>query len=242
MARAPAPRANPRLSASQLADYLVAPTPVGQLGILRQAKNPGPNRPIIIQYQYARRAIAECLRDRGGLNRIVAATTLDLEHRRDDGTNGPLVRDDAQRCIDVLDLFQRSANQLDLWQSEYLEPRLPSPSLNINGVEISVAPDAIVRDQRRAPQRVGQAFIRCTIGGAGDAAENRRAEANTNLATIAHMHAQQYLGDLGQPHPQASLVVDVSREAIFRAPANSARRISNIEAACAMIAAIWPTI
>lgn len=242
MARPPGPRVNPRLSASQLADYLVAPTPVGQLGILRQAKNPGPNRPIIIQYYHARRAIAECLRDRAALNRVCAEAAQDLEDRRDDGTNGPLIRDDAQRCMDVIELFQRSANQMDVWGLEYLEPRVPSPALNINGVEISVSADAISRDNRRVPSRVGQAFIRCTIGTAGDAAENRRAEANTHLATIAHLHTRQYLSDLGDPHPQTSLVVDVSRQLVVRAPANSARRIANIEAACAMISAIWPTI
>ena len=240
MARPPAQRVNPRLSASQLADYLSAATPVGQLGILRQAKNPGPSRPIIIQYLYARRAIAECLRDQGGLNRIVTRTTTALEERRDNGSNGPLVRDDAQRCIDVIESFQRGSNALDVWGPEYREPRQPSPSLNINGVEISVVPDALVLDNRR--ERVGQAFIRCTIGNTGEAAENRRAEANVNLATLAHMHTDQYLADLGQPHPQTSLVIDVSRQNVFRAPANSARRIANIEAACSMIAAIWPTV
>lgn len=240
MARTPTPRVNPRLSASQLADYLNAATPVGQLGILRQAKNPGLSRPIIIQYHLARRSISECLRDRGGINRIVANAITSLEERRDDGTNGPLVRDDAQRCIDVIERFQMSANALDVWEAEYREPRQPSPPMNINGVDVSVAADAIALDKRR--ERVGQAFIRCTIGSAGEAAENRRAEANVTLATLAHMHTQQYLSDLGQPHPQASLVIDVSRENVFRAPANSARRIANIQAACAMIAAIWPTI
>ena len=242
MARPPAVRANPRLSAAQLADYLAAASPVSQIGILRQAKNPGPNRPLIIQYALARRAIAGCLRDRAGLPRLVAEATIDLEARRDNGANGPLVRDDAQRCIDVIDTFHRSSNQLDVWGVEYLEPRQPSPVLNIAGVEISVAADAIVRDNRRGQQRVGQAFIRCKIGEGSDAAEGRRREANTILATIAHMHTRDYLGDIGAPHPQVSLVIDVPREAVYRAPANSARRIANIEAACIMIAAIWPTL
>ena len=156
--------------------------------------------------------------------------------------NGPLVRDDAQRCIDVLEAFQRATNELDLWGIEYLDPRIPSPVLNINGVEISVAPDAITRINRRDPARVGQVFIRCAIGSVGDAAENRRAEANGHLATIAHLHTQHYLTDLGTPHPQSSMVIDVPRRSVTRGPTNSARRIANIEAACAMIAAVWPTI
>lgn len=156
--------------------------------------------------------------------------------------NGALVKDDAQRCIDVINLFQQAANELDLWDAGYAEPRLPSTSLNIAGVQISVAPDLILTSNRRDQVRVGQGFIRCTIGTAGDAAENRRAEANGHLATIAHLHTQHYLTDLGTPHAPTSIVLDVSRGSVVRGPVNSARRIANIEAACAMIAAVWPTI
>jgi hypothetical protein len=176
------------------------------------------------------------------MNRIAAQAITDLQDRRDDMANGPLVRDDAQRCMDVIDSFQRATNELDLWNAEYLEPRLPSVSLNINGVEISVSPDLISRVARRDGPRVGQVFIRCTIGAGGDAAEGRRAEANGHLATIAHLHAQQYIGDIGTVHPQASMVIDVPRRSVVRGPTNSARRIANIEAACTMIAAVWPTV
>lgn len=176
------------------------------------------------------------------MNRVAAAAIVGLQDRCDDMSNGPLVRDDAQRSIDVIEAFQRASNELDVWGSEYREARVPSPTLAINGVEITVNPDAICLTARRDQQRVGQVFIRCTIGAAGDAAEGRRAEANGHLATIAHLHALQYLGDMGDPHPQSSLVIDVPRRSVVRGPANSARRIANIEAACRMIAAIWPTV
>lgn len=235
-------RALPRLSASQLADYLVAPTPIGQLGILRQAKNPGPARPIIIQYQLAKRAIAECLRNRAQINQIVARTIYELEARRDNVANGPLIRDDAQRCIDVIEAFQQAQNRMDLWQHRYEEPTVPSPSMNISGVEVSVFPDIVASIQQRGVNRVGQVFIRCAIGQTTDVAENRRAEANSHLATIAHMHTMQYLQHLGSPHAPTSIVIDVPRQAIVRGPVNYARRVANIETACQMIAAIWPTV
>lgn len=235
-------RTLPRLSASQLADYLVAPTPIGQLGILRQAKNPGPARPLIIQYQLAKRAIAECLRDRAQLNQIVARTVTELESRRDNGANGPLIRDDAQRCIDVIQAFQQAQNQMDLWQHQYSAPAPRSPSLNIRGVEVSVFPDVVASIQQRGVDRVGQVFIRCTIGQTTDVAENLRDEADGHLATIAHMHTMQYLGHLGTPHAQTSIVIDVPRQTLVRGSANYARRVANIETACQMIAAVWPTI
>jgi hypothetical protein len=212
------------------------------MGILRQAKYPGPSRPLIIQYQHAKKAISECLRNRAGMNRIVADAVTALERRRDDPTSSPLQRDDAQRSIDVIQLFQRSANALDLWQASYAEaPARPMP-LNINGVEVSVYPDALALAQVRGDDRVGQVFVRCTIGQGGDAAENRRAEANSHLATIAHMHARDYLGHRGLPHAPTSIVLDVPRQQVVRGPANNARRIANIEMACTMIAAIWPSI
>ena len=241
MARPPSHRPNARLSASQLADYLVAATPIGQMGILRQAKYPGPSRPLIIQYQHAKRAISECLRNRADMNNIVARATVALERRRDDPASTPLVRDDAQRSIDVIQMFQRSANELDLWQSSYAEPPARPAALNINGVEISVFPDALALAQMRGDDRVGQVFIRCTIGQQGDAAENRRAEANGHLATIAHIHATHYLTHRGTPHAPTSIVLDVPRQQIIRGPANTARRIANIEMACTMIAALWPS-
>lgn len=242
MARPPAPRPNARLSASQLADYLVAPTPIGQMGILRQAKYPGPNRPLIIQYQHAKKAIAECLRNRAAMPRIIAEAVVALEQRRDDPGSTPLVRDDAQRSIDVILQFQRSANNLDLWQASYDEAPARPATLNINGVEISVFPDALALSQARSDSRVGQVFIRCTIGQQGDAAENRRAEANSHLATIAHLHATHYLAHRGVPHAPTSIVLDVPRSQVVRGATNIARRIANIETACAMIAALWPTV
>jgi hypothetical protein len=114
--------------------------------------------------------------------------------------------------------------------------------MNINGVEISVFPDVVASIQHKGDGRVGQVFIRCAIAKEGDIHENRRSAANGHLATIAHMHAMQYLTHLGMPHAPTSMVIDVPRQAIVRGSPNYAQRVANIEAACTMIAAIWPGI
>lgn len=226
-----------------MADYLVAPTPLAQINVLRQAKNPSQNKPLIIQYQHARRGIAACLVSPGDINRIVAASVVGLEQRRDDPSSTPLVRDDAIRSIEVIETFQRSVNALGLSGARYESPPKPSRSLTISGVEVAVTADAVARAPARGGRdRVGEVFIRCAIGTSGDAAENRRADANGHLATIAHMHAAQFLTGLGDPHAPTSMVVDVSRGLIIRGPSSTTRRVANITAACSMIAAIWPTI
>jgi hypothetical protein len=242
MALAPV-RSLPKLSASQLADYLVAPTPIGQIGILRQAKNPSQSRPLVIQYQHARRCISAWLQEPASINRLAAAAITALQQRRDDPTSSPLVRDDAVRSISVIETFQRGVNALDLAGVHFEAPPTPSVSLTIAGVEVTVWPDAIARVTTRSGEsRVGEVFIRCTIGPQSDGAENRRSEANGHLATIAHVHAATHMQHLGTPHSPTSMVIDVSRQTVVRGPANIARRVANIETACAMIAAIWPTV
>lgn len=236
------PRDTPRLSAAQLADYLAATSMLSQVGILRGAKNPSGARPLIIQYQHARRGIAGCLITPANASKVAASAIVALEQRRDDPANKPLVRDDARRSIEVIRTFQRTVNALGLDDARFEAPPARNAPLSINGVEISVYPDAVVRINRRGGERVGEAFIRCAIGNDGDAAENRRSDANVHLATIAHMHAVATLGHLGAPHSQASLVIDVPREKVVRGPANTTLRVRNVETACTMIAAIWPTV
>lgn len=243
MAHPPArQRPEPRLSAAQLADYLAATSQLAQLGILRGAKYPGEARPLIIQYQHARRCIAACLITPENTNRLAAAAIADLEQRRDDPASRPLVREDARRSIETIQTFQRSVNALDLRNVRFVAaPANPQPLL-INGVEVSVFPDAMAFTNHRDGDRVGQLFVRCAIGGEGDAAENRRADANQHLATLAHMHAVEYLGAHGAPHSPTSVVVDVMRERAYRGPVSTTLRVRNIEAACRMIAAIWPDV
>jgi hypothetical protein len=209
------------------------------MGILRQAKNPGPSRPLVIQYQHARRGISACLQSPESVNRLVAAAVTNLEGRRDDAANGPLVRDDAQRSIEVIETFQRTVNALDLSDAVYRAPPQQPQSLSIHGVEVMVFPEAIAEVSRRDELLVGEVFIRCTIGGAGETAENRRADANGFLATIAHLHTLQFHGRRGIPTPTVSRVLDVPRETVVRGTANPARRIRNIEDGCRMIAAVW---
>jgi hypothetical protein len=235
-------RPHPRLSAGQLADYLAATSMLSQMSILRGAKYPTDARPLMIQYQHARKAIAGCLATPSDANRIAAQAIISLEQKRDDPASRPLIRDDARRSIEVIRSFQSNLNALGLGGIQFQSPPPRLPFLVVNGVEVSVFPDVISRVTARTGERVGEVFIRCTIGGDGDAAENRRADANAHLATIAHMHSVANLGSLGTPYSQVSLVIDVPRSRVTRGPVNTTLRVRNIETACSMIAAIWPTV
>lgn len=210
------------------------------MGILRQAKNPVQSKPLIIQYQFARRCIAACLQSPIEASRIIGAAIAALEQRRDDHSSSPLICDDAARSIEVIQTFQRTINALDVQGYRYEVPKNQNSVMAVSGVEISVWPDAIAQATVRGVNRIGEVFLRCTIGIPGDAAEDRRSEANGHLATIAHMHTIHALAERGTPHAPSSMVIDVSRELVVRGSVNISRRVANIETACTMIAAIWP--
>lgn len=195
---------------------------------------------MIIQYQLARAGIGACLIQPESMNQTVAQTIVSLDQRREDPANRPLVRDDARRCIEVIETFQRTVNALNLWAGVRYEAAPPRPTpLSISGVEISVFPDVIAY---RGGDRIGEAFIRCTIGGSNGSAENRRQEANSHLAVLAHMHSVNHLGHRGTPHCPTSMVLDVPRERVVYGPTSTTMRVRQVETACAMIAAIWPTV
>lgn len=165
MARPPAQRVLPRLSASQLADYLVAPTPIGQMGILRQAKNPGPNRPLIIQYQHARRTIAECLRDRGGVNRIAAGAVIAyrVRAREDDRKNG-IRRDNGRLGSCPERRVQAEARSQMTWNPELQKLlRQEDERRTLNTLPVS-APDLPEVDHFYACDKCGQAVDRRRLG------------------------------------------------------------------------------
>lgn len=221
---------------------MAAAGPLAQRTILRQAKHPGQNKPLIIQYQHARRAIGSSLQAPFEQNRILAGAVVALEQRRDDPVHSPLIRDDAMRSIEVIQTFERTINALDFGNARFDAPLTPAPPLVIAGVEISVWPDATTHIDNRSGERIGQLFVRCAMGSPGEAAGVRRAEANAHLATIAHMHAAGHLAHLGAVHAPCSMVLDVPRGNVIRGSSSVARRVANIEAACEMIAALWPQL
>lgn len=234
-------RVQPRLTATQLADYVAATTTLSQMAILRQAKFPGDAKPLIIQYQIIRKALASALTTPGGDARILGQVQHTLEQRRDDPSSRPLVVDDARRSLAVLEAFNQHRNQFDFGGARFEATDKP-PSLVINGVEISVVPDAICISASKQGARVGQLFIRCAAGDKGEAAQGRRVESNAHLCTIAHMSTVANLSDKGTPYGPASMVIDVQRGKLYKGSSNTITRVRNIEASCAMIEAVWPKI
>lgn len=239
MARSPASaREFPRISVNDLALYMVS-SDTARLGIIRRSKYPQTSP--IIRYRDVRRVICQYLTDpRRPVNLLVDAEEL-FQARIDDPTTGDLMRDDARHSIEVLHALQGMQNQLAPFN--FQNAPQDQDKLDVAEVEVSVRADLLVNASWRGTEQVGGAILRMTMDNAEtDAARQKRREMGLYVATLARMHIDQNIDTDRQPANRLCVSIDVQHGEVFPAPNANTRRISDIESACRMIAAMWPTI
>lgn len=237
MVRPPiAQRTQPRISANDLALYMVS-SDTARMGILRRAKNP-PTAPII-RYRDVRSSICNYLADPARALRHLTDAQGMFEQRIEDPSTGALQRDDARLSIEVLHALQRMRNQLSSY--DFVPAPRSQDKLNINGVEVSVRADCLVHGATRREEQFGAAVLRMTVDDAEtDAARERRREMGLYVATLARMHVDQNIGTNRTPSNRLCLSIDVQHGEVFAAPNAVARRTSDIQNVCMVIAALWP--
>ena len=164
-----------------------------------------------------------------------------MQQRAADPASGPLQRDDATHSIEVLHAIQRMRNQLNIF--EFHSAPKDQGKLHVNGVEISVRADLLVHSSSRGQQQIGAAVLRMTMDDAeSEAAREKRRDMGLYVATLARLHVEQNIISDRAVANRLCLSVDVQHGEVFVAPNANARRVSNIENVCRVIAALWPTI
>ncbi len=237
---AAAPRVNkaPRLSANELANYMMA-TDQGRLGILKRAKFPSTST--VIRYKDVRSVINKFLSDRTrNLDRLLNAEQM-FEQRMEDPAVSALMQDDASNSIEVLKSIARMSNKLSAYDFH------PSPKsqshLVISNVRVSVYADLIVEGLIKGVKHRGAAILRMTQDNSEtEAAKSKRREMGLFAATILRMHVDQNLSGDDLVSNKFCMSIDIQCGEAFSAPPQNATRQKNIEAVCQMIASYWPSI
>jgi hypothetical protein len=238
-------RREPRVSAAALAEYLIL-RPDGQQNILHDSKFSRP--PIISANGEAVRALRaynqDQRRSQDTLFRVKGALTIKSQ------SSGitPKQRDEALRCLEIIDLFERNENALGIRSMQLSEP--PNfDAIDIEGVMVSIRPDFIVGGGGR--NRVGAGILRVAkapdpAGGKRPETRERRGEIRREMAR--YMVAMQQLlleaqdGALGIPDRELCFVADVRLgERIGPAPDNTVR-LRDIRGACQQIGKLWSSI
>lgn len=228
----------PKISANELARYLVS-KPTTQISIVKNAKHP--QKPAVIRYSDARRAIVEHLSDMArSISPLVAAEQMLLQ-RSTDTAESALRQDDAVKSVEVLHSLQSMSNQLAPFV--FLPPPPKQAKVVIEGVEVSVYADLIVHGEEKGVEETGAAILRMTQDDAAtDAAKEKRRNMGLYVATLLRLHVDQNFSSDRVAANRLCMSIDVQHGEAFSAPKANSQRVKDIKGACQLIAALWPTI
>jgi hypothetical protein len=232
------------MSATALAEYLIL-RPNGQQNILHDSKFSRP--PIITANREAMRALRaynqDPKRSQDTLLRVKAALTLkaaglDIK---------PKARDEALRCAEIIEMFQRVENALGMRGLALSEPPDFDP-IEIEGVTVSIQPDFLVGGGRG---RIGAAMLRvakapdpaaCKREDARDRREHHRRDMARYLVALMQLLLDAQKGALGIPDRDLCFVADVRLGERIGPADDHAVRLRDIRDACVQIGKLWPTI
>lgn len=227
------PRAEPQISANDLALYLVS-SDVGKLGIIR--RNKYPSKHIVSPYQDCKRIITRFLADEARDRDALVAGIEQFEQAIEESSTIPSKREDARRSIAAINAVLTGYNQLELGKITFrLAPRL-NPLL-INGVRVSTNLDLLTSATSRGVDQQGGTILRLTQADESD----KRDEMGAFTATLAFMQVEDKRPGSGEPTAKICLAIDIQNKAKYEARAGSRRR-ANIEAACTMIKSVWQSV
>ena len=232
------------MSATALAEYLIL-RPNGQQNILHDSKYSRP--PIVTANGEAMRALRAYNQDpkrpQDTLLRVKRALTTKAA-----GIGiKPKARDEALRCVEIIDMFERCENALGIRAMALSEPP-DFEVIEIEGVMVSIHPDLLVSG---GGGRVGAAMLRvakapdpaaCKKDETRDRRGHHRRELAYYLVALMQLLLDAQEGKLGIPDRDLCFVADVRLGERIGAAADHAVRVRDIRGACAQISRLWPTI
>jgi hypothetical protein len=159
----------------------------------------------------------------------------------------PKARDEARRCVEAINLFERHENTLGM-RSMPLRSPPRFGELNIEGVILSIRPDFLIEGSNH---RIGAGILRVAKAPDPDACKldetrQRRGDYRREMARYIVAMLQMLLeaqdGRFGVPDRDLCFVADVRLgERIGPAPDHTIR-LRAIRGACSQIVKLWPMI
>lgn len=238
MARSPSPHARvhqlPRISANDLARYMVS-SPTAQIGIIRRARES--LVPPRARYSTARQELRAYLSDTGRASRQAIAIRNRFQQRADDPSLDAWTREDARLSIDLMDAFLRMENKIAGLRFEPAPRR--QPPLALAGVEVSVSLDLFISRSRANQDEVGGVLFRLTKADDSEAAMAKRNDMGGYAATLAFMQARATAATGKVAHHQLCASIDIQAGDVHYATRSYQQKMTNLESACRIIAAMW---
>jgi len=232
------------MSATALAEYLIL-RPNGQQNILHDSKYSRP--PIVTANGEAMRALRAYNQDPKRSQDILVRVKKALMAKSTGIGVTPKARDEALRCIEIIELFERNENILGMRAMALSQPP-DFDVIEIEGVTVSIHPDLLVSG---GGNRVGAALLRvakapdpddCKRNETREQRGYHRRELARYLVALLQLLLEGQGGKFGIPDRNLCFVADVRLCERIGPASDHAIRLRDIRGACAQISALWASV
>lgn len=234
------------MSAAALAEYLIM-KPDQQETVLHNSRFASP--PVLIPHSEALVPIRSFCADPARPVATLIKAKQSLTTKAEDTSIRPKAREESLRCIETIELFQRSVNAFGLGSLK-LEQSDRFPPITINEVSISVQPDLLIR--KGDSDKVGLIMFRpqkapdpdaCRLEETKRQRGEHRREMGRYMLTLAHLMFDEHGKEIGSFDRDTSMVGDIRmQERIDFSSSDHAARVRAINAACRQISSLWDDI
>lgn len=220
-----------KISVNQLAKFLASNSAQHRSIIKTQIEN---NTFTAAYYRDAQKAITDFLLDPSRNEDCVIKAIDTLEKST---ANGDYEIARLGNNIEALDSFLMMYDKIQYLENcQIQEVSLPCPKVNIEGVDISVAPNCIVSGTYRGHGVVGA--IKLYFG----KLEPLSDEMAATITVVTKRFLEENFQQSGSARHQICQVVDVFAKSVYPAPSSHIRKIREIAAACEEIKFWWDAL
>jgi hypothetical protein len=227
----PSGSSSPRVSINQLATYLVS-TPTQRRRLIQKAKNPPTFQ--VNWYDPARQAINQFI-----ASNMVDESILVAESARLLGITPASDHEESRfrTNAEAIDAFLDCYDQIDLADHTLACGPNAAPTLNVQGVEISVRPEFTSTGMHRGQPVCGGVKLYFSK-------DDPLTEVSAPyIAAVLMQHVQTHHQPSGHvTRHDSCMVIDVFGKCIHTAPRATARRFQDIDVSCQEVRLWWPQV
>mgnify|MGYP007071004199 CR=1 FL=1 len=215
-----------------MAEYLTASSS-RRHRIIRDAKEPPPF--IVNTYEYAKDAVVGyMISSKLDREELLSALSI-LKERKPTGPND---KQNLRLCIEALSTFTGNADALEhLMPVERVKGPQKAKKLHVNGVDISVQPDIMLKERGKADvQAIGG--LKLVFGKSKPLTEDQ----GFNIATMLKLHLDEVKPEGAIVQNKLCMVLDVFSGRVYTPPKAIVNRLRDVHAACTEIVTMWPHV
>ena len=228
----------PRITANKLAEYVIA-EPARQMVIIKDCKFA--KKAVILPYKKTRTAVKRAFtRQNLDINGLVASAK-EIERENEQQGLSDWQRSDNTNSANAIMKVVSIVSELSWKDARVLPAQLGG--MIFAGVKVSVYPEIIFSFEHRNVSKIGAVILNTAKADDKSLARNNGGACVGNyLSSMLFQMLLSSASRLGPPLNSKCYAVDIFREKVYTAPASYRKLNKNLEAACKVIAAVWPTI